>query len=145
MFYFSNSIENLHCLVSLRKLENIRLKDNTHNYSNSGKFWDFFLSIIGIYWSYSSFCFHQCAGIHHIELQCLKCSPTSKFWMVKKKKNNILFNYNSLFNNPFNIKYLVLHWLCILLYIWSVFNCRRKSCRERKWFVPAMQRHWWHH
>lgn len=29
-----NSIENLHCLVSLRKLENIRLKDNTYNYTN---------------------------------------------------------------------------------------------------------------
>uniref|UniRef100_A0A1A8EI99 Leucine rich repeat containing 61 n=2 Tax=Nothobranchius TaxID=28779 RepID=A0A1A8EI99_NOTKA len=29
-----SSTDNLHCLVSLRKLENIRLKDNTYNYSN---------------------------------------------------------------------------------------------------------------
>ncbi|KAM9375474.1 leucine-rich repeat-containing protein 61 isoform 2-T2 [Pholidichthys leucotaenia] len=29
-----SSVENLHCLVSLRKLENIRLKDNTYNYTN---------------------------------------------------------------------------------------------------------------
>lgn len=36
-----NSIENLHCLVSLRKLENIRLKDNTYNYTNPGNFGDF--------------------------------------------------------------------------------------------------------
>ncbi|XP_040018119.1 leucine-rich repeat-containing protein 61 isoform X2 [Gasterosteus aculeatus] len=29
-----SSIESLHCLQPLRKLENIRLKDNTYNYSN---------------------------------------------------------------------------------------------------------------
>ncbi|XP_071752634.1 leucine-rich repeat-containing protein 61 [Centroberyx gerrardi] len=29
-----SSIENLHCLQPLRKLENIRLKDNTYNYTN---------------------------------------------------------------------------------------------------------------
>ncbi|XP_026222080.1 leucine-rich repeat-containing protein 61 isoform X2 [Anabas testudineus] len=28
------SVESLHCLQSLRKLENIRLKDNTYNYTN---------------------------------------------------------------------------------------------------------------
>ncbi|KAL0968915.1 hypothetical protein UPYG_G00273640 [Umbra pygmaea] len=29
-----SSIDNIHCLRSLRKLENIRLKDNTYNYTN---------------------------------------------------------------------------------------------------------------
>ncbi|XP_032438686.1 leucine-rich repeat-containing protein 61 isoform X2 [Xiphophorus hellerii] len=29
-----SSTESLHCLVSLKKLENIRLRDNTYNYSN---------------------------------------------------------------------------------------------------------------
>ncbi|XP_020347754.1 leucine-rich repeat-containing protein 61 isoform X2 [Oncorhynchus nerka] len=29
-----SSIDNIHCLQSLRKLENIRLKDNTYNYTN---------------------------------------------------------------------------------------------------------------
>ncbi|XP_034032345.1 leucine-rich repeat-containing protein 61-like [Thalassophryne amazonica] len=29
-----SSVENLHCLQFLRKLENIRLKDNTYNYTN---------------------------------------------------------------------------------------------------------------
>uniref|UniRef100_A0A3Q1HUG4 Leucine rich repeat containing 61 n=1 Tax=Anabas testudineus TaxID=64144 RepID=A0A3Q1HUG4_ANATE len=30
----TSSVESLHCLQSLRKLENIRLKDNTYNYTN---------------------------------------------------------------------------------------------------------------
>lgn len=32
------SIENLHCLQSLNKLENLRFKDNTYNYTNPGNF-----------------------------------------------------------------------------------------------------------
>uniref|UniRef100_A0AAQ4RR68 Leucine rich repeat containing 61 n=1 Tax=Gasterosteus aculeatus aculeatus TaxID=481459 RepID=A0AAQ4RR68_GASAC len=32
--FLLNSIESLHCLQPLRKLKNIRLKDNTYNYSN---------------------------------------------------------------------------------------------------------------
>ena len=32
-----HSTENLLCLKSLKKLESIRLKDNTYNYSNPGK------------------------------------------------------------------------------------------------------------
>lgn len=35
---FFNSFESLHFLQSLRKLENIRLKDNTYNYTNPGNF-----------------------------------------------------------------------------------------------------------
>lgn len=31
------SVENLHSLKSLRKLENIRLKDNTYDYTNPGE------------------------------------------------------------------------------------------------------------
>ncbi|CAF98325.1 unnamed protein product, partial [Tetraodon nigroviridis] len=33
-----SSIENLHCLQSLNKLENLRFKDNTYNYTNPGNF-----------------------------------------------------------------------------------------------------------
>uniref|UniRef100_A0A4W5JBX0 Uncharacterized protein n=1 Tax=Hucho hucho TaxID=62062 RepID=A0A4W5JBX0_9TELE len=36
-FLIINSIDNIHCLQSLRKLENIRLKDNTFNYTNPGE------------------------------------------------------------------------------------------------------------
>lgn len=40
---FFNSIENLHCLQPLRKLESIRLKDNTYNYTNPGNFFKLIL------------------------------------------------------------------------------------------------------
>lgn len=39
MLHCTYSVDNLHTLKSLRKLENIRLKDNTYNFTNPG--WQF--------------------------------------------------------------------------------------------------------
>lgn len=43
MFLFLDSIESLSSLQPLKKLENIRFKDNTYNYSNPGNLFRVYL------------------------------------------------------------------------------------------------------
>lgn len=136
-WHFSHfySIENLHCLQSLNKLENLRFKDNTYNYTNPGNYnpnWDWWGISVGEIASFL-LCVSVCRNSSYraiiLEMfpnikvldgepifSCIKWTQVASCAAVDFVTNNLISK-----------------------------TCRWESGGTRERSVPVVQRHRWYH